>query len=82
MAEIPPKTNGRKASAATCALALVPGRPGTELMPLELDTNHIRPKKKLHTNVPKIQRIDNIFGRVTIYIYLVALLQAEQGSSP
>ena len=41
MAEIPPKTDGRKPAVATCALAPVPDLPGTELTPLELGTNHI-----------------------------------------
>ena len=52
MTEIPPKKNGGKPTAATCALTLDPGHSGTELAPLELGTYYIRPKR-LHTDAPK-----------------------------
>ena len=48
MAEILPKTDGRKSAAATCALAPIPDHPGTEATPLEPGTNHIRSEKTTH----------------------------------
>ena len=68
MAEIPPKTDGRKPAAATCALALVPDRPGTVSAIGAGGYLIILGRKKLHINSLKIHRINVIFGRVTLLI--------------